>query len=177
MQIGRLHIPWYSEGCNYSPMRLLAALAYRSSHGMNERFLDRSLSLHTRVWEFKLGDKLVHAVFDHEIFCLSMCARTKPIHPIPWVPLFCQNHRNTIYLLDAIFIVNRCHHSLLPRHRSVMHYSDVIMGALASEITSLTIVYSTVYWGADQRKHQSSASLAFVREFTGHRWIPRTKAQ
>ena len=37
------------------------------------------------------------------------------------------------------------------------------MGAIASHITSLTIVYSTVYSGADQRKHQSSASLAFVR--------------
>ena len=36
------------------------------------------------------------------------------------------------------------------------------MGALASQITSLTIVYSTVYSDADQRKHQSSASLAFV---------------
>ena len=40
---------------------------------------------------------------------------------------------------------------------------DVIMGAIASQITSLTIVYSTVYSDADQRKHQSSASLAFVR--------------
>ena len=37
------------------------------------------------------------------------------------------------------------------------------MGTMASQITSLTIVYSTVYSGADQRKHQSSASLAFVR--------------
>ena len=36
------------------------------------------------------------------------------------------------------------------------------MGAIASEITSLTIVYSTVYSGADQSKDQSSASLAFV---------------
>ena len=36
------------------------------------------------------------------------------------------------------------------------------MGAMASQITSLTIVYSTVYSDADQRKHQSSASLAFV---------------
>ena len=35
------------------------------------------------------------------------------------------------------------------------------MGAMASQITSLTIVYATVYLGADQRKHQSSASLAF----------------
>ena len=36
------------------------------------------------------------------------------------------------------------------------------MGAMASQITSLTIVYSTVYSGEDQSKHQSSASLAFV---------------
>ena len=42
------------------------------------------------------------------------------------------------------------------------HYDDVIMGTIASQITSLTIVYSTVYSGADQSKHQSSASLAFV---------------
>ena len=41
------------------------------------------------------------------------------------------------------------------------------MGAMASQITSLAIVYSVVYSGADQRKHQSSASLPFVREFTG----------
>ena len=44
----------------------------------------------------------------------------------------------------------------------VCHYCDVIMGMIASQITSLTTVYSTVCSGADQRKHQSSASLAFV---------------
>ena len=43
------------------------------------------------------------------------------------------------------------------------HYSDVIMGAMASQIASLTIVFSTVYSGAHQRKHQSSVSLAFAR--------------
>ena len=42
------------------------------------------------------------------------------------------------------------------------HFGDVMTGAIASQITSLTIVYSTVYSDADQRKHQSSASLAFV---------------
>ena len=42
------------------------------------------------------------------------------------------------------------------------HFSHVIMGAMASQITRLTIVYSTVYSGADQRKHQSFASLAFL---------------
>ena len=43
------------------------------------------------------------------------------------------------------------------------HYNDVKVGAIASQITSLAIVYSIVYSEADQRKHQSSASLAFVR--------------
>ena len=48
------------------------------------------------------------------------------------------------------------------------HYNDVKMSAIASQITSLTIVCSTVYSGADQRWHQSSASLAFVSGI--HRW-------
>ena len=43
------------------------------------------------------------------------------------------------------------------------HYTDAIMGAIASQITSLTIVNLTVYSDADQRKYQSSASLAFER--------------
>ena len=43
------------------------------------------------------------------------------------------------------------------------YYGDVMMGEIASQIISLTIVYSAVYSDGDQRKHQSSASLAFVR--------------
>ena len=46
--------------------------------------------------------------------------------------------------------------------KRAFHYYNLNMLAMASQITSLTIVYSTVYSGADQRKHQSSASLAFV---------------
>ena len=45
----------------------------------------------------------------------------------------------------------------------IINYSDVIKSTMASQITSLTIVYSTIYSGADQRKHQNSASLAFVQ--------------
>ena len=44
------------------------------------------------------------------------------------------------------------------------HYDDVIMTMLASQITSLPVVCSIVYSDVNQRKHQSSASLAFVRE-------------
>ena len=53
--------------------------------------------------------------------------------------------------------------TILYTRPDILHYNDVIMGTIASQITSLTIVYSTVYSGADQRKHQSSESLAFVR--------------
>ena len=51
-------------------------------------------------------------------------------------------------------------------------YDDVIMGAIASQIPSLTIVFYTVYSDADQRKHQSSASLALWRGpvISPHKW-------
>ena len=51
---------------------------------------------------------------------------------------------------------------------TVSHYNGVIMSAMASQMSSLTIVYSAVYSGTDQRKYQSSAPLAVVREI--HRW-------
>ena len=62
------------------------------------------------------------------------------------------------------------------------HYNDVIISAMASQFTSISIVYSSICSGADQRKHQSSMSLAFVRgihcdrmcerTFTSHSWQP-----
>ena len=58
--------------------------------------------------------------------------------------------------------------SLMPMLFGNCHYSDVKISTMAYQIASLKIVYSTVYPGADQRKHRRSASLAFV---TGiHRW-------
>ena len=56
----------------------------------------------------------------------------------------------------------------MPSLHIISHYSDIIMSLMASQITILTIVYSNVYSGVDQRKCQSSASLAFVRGI--HRW-------
>ena len=47
---------------------------------------------------------------------------------------------------------------------TILHYCDVIMEAMASQIVGLTIVYSIVHSGADQRKHQSSASLKWCDE-------------
>ena len=68
------------------------------------------------------------------------------------------NHHVNFFFYETIILV----------HGSYDHYNDVIIGAITSQITSFTIVYSTVYSGADQRKHQSSVSLAFVRGI--HRW-------
>ena len=65
--------------------------------------------------------------------------------------------------------------------RDLWHYNDVIMGTVTFQISSLTIVYSTIYSDADQRKHQSSASLAFVRGIhrgsvnSPHKWAVTRK--
>ena len=59
-----------------------------------------------------------------------------------------------------------------------LHYNDVIMSVKAFQITSLTIVYSTVYSSTDLRKRQSFASLSFLRGILySVRWIPRTQGQ
>ena len=66
-------------------------------------------------------------------------------------------------------------HRLMSYH--CFHYNDIIMGAIASQLTSLTIVYSIVYSDTDQRKHQSSASLALVQGIhrgpvtSPHKWL------
>ena len=78
----------------------------------------------------------------------------------------------TISLLVRTLLVGKKYHiEIMEMGASLTHkhYSDVIMGMVASQITSLMILYSTIYSGADQRKHQSSVSLAFVRGI--HRWL------
>ena len=82
--------------------------------------------------------------------------------------------RNEMWMWFAISVrhIWKCYSWL-----TLQHYVDVIMTTMASQITSLTVVYSIVYSDADQRKHQSSASLAFVWGFHRDRWIPRTTGQ
>ena len=60
------------------------------------------------------------------------------------------------------------HKNKIPSQWASNHYSNVIIGAMASQITGVTSVCSIVCSGADQRKHRSSASLAFERGI--HRW-------
>ena len=67
---------------------------------------------------------------------------------------------------DMTWCQAKSSHSVCQKFR--WHYTDFLMGPMASQITSLTIVYSTANSGGDQRKHQSSASLTFVQGI--HRW-------
>ena len=93
------------------------------------------------------------------------------------------NQASVIWKIVSVVVVVRRRHAMLmcgcvsiffslqsfsfisARHKGYRqaHHSDVIIGAIASQITSILIVCSTVSSGADQRKHQSSVSLAFVR--------------
>ena len=82
-----------------------------------------------------------------------------------FVLLLLHNRLQALHINDLLILVRI---SSLTLRASNNHYSDVIMATMASQITSLTIVHTTVYSGADQSKHQSSASLAFV--WWIHRW-------
>ena len=75
----------------------------------------------------------------------------------------CNLHWNENTILTQFSWLGAALEAILTVSSVANHYTDVIMGAIASQIASLTSVYSIVYSDADQRKHQSSASLAFVR--------------
>ena len=81
------------------------------------------------------------------------------------LPYFCTlipHFKLTITLHPFAQGLRFCRILLCVRGDWITYYNDVIMSAMASQITSLTIVSSVVYSGADHRKHRSSASLAFV---------------
>ena len=68
--------------------------------------------------------------------------------------------------------------SFILLHQNNLHhnYYDITMGAMASQNTCLTIVYTTVFSGADQRKNiKAPRNWPLCREFTGDRWIPCTQ--
>ena len=102
---------------------------------------------------------------DFSTFCQHIKAKTK------W-PRFRRQHFKRIFLNWNVWIAIKISLKFVAKHpinnisalvliMAWCHYSDVIMSTIASLITSLTIVYSTVCSDADQRKHQSS-TLAFV---------------
>ena len=57
-----------------------------------------------------------------------------------------------------------------------LHYSDAMMSAMASQIIGVSIFYSIVYSGIKENI-KAPRHWPFSGEFTGDRWIPRTKGQ
>ena len=77
------------------------------------------------------------------------------------------SHNCLIFVKRISILVKQCLH-IRSAPWCICHYNNVIMSVMAFQITSLTIVCSNVYSATDQRKHQCSASLVFVRGI--HRW-------
>ena len=86
-------------------------------------------------------------------------------HEIIWFPEIVNlisSRRHSLIWLQKPWLVYHYFVVSTNANDCVIHYSKVITGAIASQITGVSIVCSTVGSGANQRKHQSSASLAFV---------------
>ena len=104
----------------------------------------------SRIWHFEKAMAIRYPEFPRLLILISLTA--------------CMNQTESIrrHYREAVEFNKK----VLTRESP--HYSDLIMSTMASQVTRLTIVYTTVYLGTDQRKYQSSASLAFVRGI--HRW-------
>ena len=94
-----------------------------------------------------------------------MFIQTKSNHNnITWISLRLKSLAAGLFVKKPVLFNSKEKSALL----ALCYYSDVMRDAMASQITSLTLVYSTVYSGADERKHQISASLAVNSR---HKWL------
>ena len=85
-------------------------------------------------------------------------------------------------VLDLVYEALRCictlyHFSKRTGTGSWKHYNDAIISAMTSQITSVSIVYSTVCSGIDQINIKAPCHWPLWGEFIGDRWIPHTKVQ
>ena len=114
----------------------------------------------TQVIVFSINSSDMEITFSRQILLDS-----EQIITFPQNSIICQNTQITTRLNSRRIAVKKLfqQNEAWTRWLVFCHYGDVIMGAIASQITSLTSVHSTRYSDADQRKHQSPASLAFVR--------------
>ena len=81
-----------------------------------------------------------------------------------------------VAMSSILLLYQKTHTRLYIFYAVYFHYNDIIMSAVASQITGFSIVYSTVVSDADQRKHQNSASMAFVGKSPVTREFPAQKA-
>ena len=94
-----------------------------------------------------------------------------------WVPVILQSFEVPFYPTrsDLPFSSAKMYSESFTINSCKIHYSYVTMGAMASQVTSVSILYSTFCSDADQRKHQSSTSLAVVSPVTGEFPTQRTR--
>ena len=208
--IGQFRTPY--DEASYRPLIGLELAKYKINRSLNEYkpyefsqepgyghswLRETTIVIYNISWDIYFRyDTLISGVLRPRYFSYPLCkSSTDTDSQQSLANMGATSHRRD--LLDTCFIPTAAHRAsstgasrlwLLLLGCHTQHCSDVTIGAMASQITSLSIVYSTVYSGADQRKHQSSASLVFVRgihrspvnfvrEFIGHRTIPRTKGQ
>ena len=120
------------------------------------------------------GNEVMVAAWGHQAICWPMLTYHQwwlCISKIQTYPLMKRELglglRLQVYIVSPTVIVTSWDASQNLHINS--HYSDVIMSAVPSQITGVTIIYPTICSDADQRKHQSSTSLAFV---WGIDWLP-----
>ena len=157
MPVFETPLPWLWRHCNANFLRYMSSL----SHNV---ILILSLS---RNKYLKFSNTPQYRMCETHLF--------KELSPKDTILVWCWNimRRGLRYIskrhnrLQSVSIRVPRRYFPLPRIGDALQWRH--MGAIASQITSLTIVYSIVYSDADQRQHQSSASLAFVR---GIHWGP-----
>ena len=153
------HVKYYIRNHNktiLSPEAIIIPKLWLETQWYNEQKC--SNKYHAR---WSSPDELFEVELDHHWFRWWHVTCSRPSHYQNWS--WHVVHRTFRDNVDAMMAKERTVFALLCLVVVWNHYIDSIMGAMASRITSFTIVYSTVYLGADQRKHQSSASLTFVR--------------
>ena len=148
------------DGCQHTAVRVETGKTQMQQHEDQGLELDHEGERHQHLHGYQPGwnrqDKIRYTFF---VSVLQMNKTTLSV----------QKHKQFSdgnHLQTGLFWTKKSVVVLSPFHNT--HYNDVIMIAMASQITGFSIVCLTACSGADQRKHQSSASLAFVRGI--HRW-------
>ena len=108
-----------------------------------------------------LYELLYHRLNAYHVIIILLSSGLVTSKDAQWCELLSVASKNTISHMIYIFILMLC-------FQVAMHQSDVIMSAMASQITGVSIICSTVCSGAYERKYQSYASLTFARGI--HRW-------
>ena len=156
----QLHMFLLRLSTEYWMSHQLASIACHATHRQSASSLTYGVLIKTtQPWIRSMGmvtPLLMHWNYHGFYHSLALSRRENGLAPNHWWPLW----------------------PLMTQFTDAWNYSDATMSTMASQITSLTIVYPTVYSGADQRKKiKAPRHWPLCGECTGDQWIPRTKGQ